>query len=140
MINILCIMLKKLFKSEYDYVYKINRNFCLNIYFYESQIVELFRFLRFKLYDGDINKLYNELNANENDMELNIFYIPPINKELEIKILKHLQSLSKYPTSFEQDQRIYNNNKDISFNLRNCLLLLINEKTVLAYYIYFCEY
>lgn len=26
------------------------------------------------------------------------------------------------------------------FNLRNCLLLLMSEKTVLSYYIYFCEY
>ena len=136
---------KKLFKSEYEYDYKINRNFCLNNNFYESQIVELLSFLRFIIYDGDINKLYNELNLKENDNELNIFYIPPINKELEIKVLKHLQflckqSLARYPTSFEQDQKMYNNNNGISFNLRNCLLLLMNEKTVLAYYMYFCEY
>ena len=60
--------------------------------------------------------------------------------------MKHLhslckKSLSKYPTTFEQDQNLYNNkNNNISFNLRNCLLLLMNEKTVLAYYMYFCEY
>ena len=135
---------KKLFKHECENDYKINRNFCLNNNFYESQIVELLSFLRFILYDGDINKLNNEYNLNENEIELNLFYIPPINKELEIKVLKHLQllckqSLSKYPTSFEQDQKMYNNN-NISFNLRNCLLLLMNEKTVLAYYMYFCEY
>ena len=57
---------KKLFKSEYEYDYKINRNFCLNNNFYESQIVELLSFLRFIIYDGDINKLYNELNLKEN--------------------------------------------------------------------------
>lgn len=28
----------------------------------------------------------------------------------------------------------------MSFNLRNCLLLLMSEKTVLSYFIYFCEY
>ncbi len=134
---------KKIFKNEYEYNYKINRNFCLNNNFYESQIVELLGFLRFILYDGDINKLYNIINSNENEMEINIFYIPVINKELEIKVLKHLhslckKSLAKYPTTFEQDQNSNKNN--ISFNLRNCLLLLMNEKTVLSYYMYFCEY
>ena len=135
---------KKIFKNEYEYNYKINRNFCLNNNFYESQIVELLGFLRFILYDGDMNKLFNIINSNENEMEINIFYIPAISKELEIKVLKHLHSLCKkalgmYPTTFEQDQNS-NKNSNNSFNLRNCLLLLMNEKTVLAYYIYFCEY
>jgi histone-lysine N-methyltransferase SETD3 len=135
---------KKIFKNEYEYNYKINRNFCLNNNFYESQIVELLGFLRFILYDGDMNKLFNIINSNENEMEINIFYIPAISKELEIKVLKHLHSLckkalGKYPTTFEQDQNS-NKNSNNSFNLRNCLLLLMNEKTVLAYYIYFCEY
>ena len=139
--------LKIIFKNELEYDYKINRNFSLNNNFYESQIVELLSFLRFILYEGDINKLYNIINySNENETEINIFYIPAITKELEIKVLKHLhslckKSLSKYPTTFEQDQNLYNNkNNNISFNLRNCLLLLMNEKTVLAYYMYFCEY
>ena len=137
---------KKIFKNYYDNDNKINRNFCLNNNLYESQIVELLSFLRFILYDGDIEKLYDEININKNDTELNVFYIPPINKDLEIKVLKHLhslckKSLGKYPTTFEQDQNTFNNkNGNISFNLRNCLLLLMNEKTVLAYYIYFCEY
>ena len=135
---------KKIFKNEYEYNYKINRNFCLNNNFYESQILELLGFLRFILYDGDMNKLFNIINSNENEMEINIFYIPAISKELEIKVLKHLHSLckkdlGKYPTTFEQDQNS-NKNSNNSFNLRNCLLLLMNEKTVLAYYIYFCEY
>ena len=128
---------------------KIKRNFFLNNNFNESQIVELLSFLRFILYDGDINNLFNVINSNsnENEMEVNIFYIPAINKQLEIRVLKHLhslckKSLAKYPTTFDQDQYIYNNkdNNNISFNYRNCLLLLMNEKTVLAYYMYFCEY
>ena len=136
---------KLLIKNEIEYDYKINRSYCLNNNFYESQIVELLSFLRFILYDGDINKLYNIINANNNDNDINIFYIPAINKELEIKVLKHLHSLckkclSKYPSTFEQDQNIYNNQNNISFNLRNCLLLIMNEKTVLAYYMFFCEY
>ena len=140
---------KQIFRNEFENNYNINRNFCLNNNIYESQIIELLSFLRFILFDGDINDLYNIINSNsnENNIEINIFYIPAINKDLEIKVLKHLhllcrKSLAKYPTTFEQDQNIYNNkNKNnISFNKRNCLLLLMNEKTVLSFYIYFCEY
>ena len=140
---------KQIFRNEFENNYNINRNFCLNNNIYESQIIELLSFLRFILFDGDINDLYNIINSNsnENNIEINIFYIPPIDKDLEIKVLKHLhllcrKSLAKYPTTFEQDQNIYNNkNKNnISFNKRNCLLLLMNEKTVLSFYIYFCEY
>ena len=140
---------KQVFRNEFENNNNINRNFCLNNNIYESQITELLSFLRFILFDGDINDLYNifNSNSNENNIEINIFYIPAINKDLEIKVLKHLhllcrKSLAKYPTTFEQDQNIYNNkNKNnISFNKRNCLLLLMNEKTVLSFYIYFCEY
>ena len=140
---------KQIFRNEFENNNNINRNFCLNNNIYESQIIELLSFLRFILFDGDINDLYKIINSNskENNIEINIFYIPAINKDLEIKVLKHLhllcrKSLAKYPTTFEQDQNIFNNkNKNnISFNKRNCLLLLMNEKTVLSYYIYFCEY
>ena len=73
------------------------------------------------------------------------YYIPPFSKDSEILVLKHLhllcrKALEKYPTTFEEDEYIYQNEKDISFNLRNCLLLLMSEKTVLSFYIYFCEY
>ena len=140
---------KQIFRNEFENNNNINRNFCLNNNIYESQIIELLSFFRFILFDGDINDLYKIINSNskENNIEINIFYIPAINKDLEIKVLKHLhllcrKSLAKYPTTFEQDQNIYNNkNKNnISFNKRNCLLLLMNEKTVLSFYIYFCEY
>ena len=50
------------------------------------------------------------------------------------------KALANYPTTFEQDQNLYKTKKNISFNLRNCLLLLMSEKTVLSYFIYFCEY
>ena len=64
---------------------------------------------------------------------------------MEIKVLKHLsllcqKALGKYPTTFEEDQNLFKTKKNISFNLRNCLLLLMSEKTVLSYFIYFCEY
>ena len=133
------------FQSECELV----RTFNLNNNFYESQIVELISFLRFILFDGDINDLYNAINNNENiyneEIPLTFYYIPAINKDLEIQVLKHLhllcrKALAKYPTTFDQDQNLYKTKKNINFNLRNCLLLLMSEKTVLAYYIYFCEY
>ena len=136
---------KNFFQNEYELV----RTFNLNNNFYESQIIELLSFLRFILFDGDINDLYNAINSSENiyneDVPLTFYYIPPITKELEIQVLKHLhllcrKALAKYPTTFEQDQNLYQTKKNISFNLRNCLLLLMSEKTVLSYFIYFCEY
>ena len=136
---------KKLFfqnESELIKCFNLNNNF------YESQILELLSFLRFCLFDGDINILYNEINKNINykeELSLIFYYIPPIDKNLEIKVLKHLnylcrKALAKYPTTFEEDQKIYKNKENISFNLRNCLLLLMSEKTVLSYFIFFCEY
>jgi histone-lysine N-methyltransferase SETD3 len=136
---------KNFFQNEYEFV----RTFNLNNNFYESQIIELLSFLRFILFDGDINDLYNAINSSENiyneDAPLTFYYIPPITKELEIHVLKHLhllcrKALAKYPTTFEQDQNIYKTKKNISFNLRNILLLLMSEKTVLSYFMYFCEY
>ena len=136
---------KNFFQNEYELV----RTFNLNNNFYESQIIELLSFLRFILFDGDINDLYNAIDSSENiyneDAPLTFYYIPPITKDLEIQVLKHLhllcrKALAKYPTTFEQDQNLYQTKKNISFNLRNCLLLLMSEKTVLSYFIYFCEY
>jgi histone-lysine N-methyltransferase SETD3 len=136
---------KNFFQNEFELV----RNFTLNNNFYESQIIELLSFLRFILFDGDVNDLYNAISSNENiyneEIPLTFYYIPPLTKELEIKVLRHLhllcrKAMSKYPTTFEQDQNLYKTRKNIPFNLRNCLLLLMSEKTVLAYFIYFCEY
>ena len=136
---------KNFFQNEYELV----RSFNLNNNFYESQIIEILSFLRFILFEGDINELYNAINSSENiyneEVPLTFYYIQPISKELEIKVLKHLnllcrRALGKYPTTFEEDQNILKTKKNISFNLRNCLLLLMSEKTVLSYFIFFCEY
>ena len=136
---------KKFFQNEYELV----RRFNLNNNFYESQIIELLSFLRFILFEGDINELYNSISSSENiyneEVPLTFYYIQPISKELEIKVLKHLgllcrRALGKYPTTFEEDLNLIKTKKNISFNLRNCLYLLMSEKTVLSCFIYFCEY
>ena len=96
-----------------------------------------------------MEELYNAISSSENiyneEIPLTFYYIHPISKELEIKVLKHLsllcrRALGKYPTTFEEDQNLLKSKKNISFNLRNSLLLLMSEKTVLSYFIYFCEY
>ena len=136
---------KKFFQNEYELV----RRFNLNNNFYESQIIELLSFLRFILFEGDIDELYNAISTSDNiyneEVPLTFYYIQPITKELEIKVLKHLsllcrRALGKYPTTFEEDLNLIKTKKNISFNLRNCLYLLMSEKTVLSYFIYFCEY
>ena len=136
---------KNLFQSDYELV----KTFNLNNNIYESQLLELLSFLRFMLFDGDINILFNAMTSNDNliyeDISLTFYYISPISKELEIKVLKHLhllcrKALNNYPTTYEEDNLTLKSKKNISFNYRNCLLLLMSEKSVLSYYIYFCEY
>ena len=126
--------------------------FYLNINLYESQIIELLSFLRFCMFDGDINDLLKLTHCNDKNFiytyDSNIFgfgYIPPVNIEIEINVLKKLkilliQALNQYPTTIEQDKKIYKEDKNISFNYKNCLLLTISEKNVIDYYIYFCEF
>ena len=136
---------KIFFENEKEY----KRTFNLNNSFYQSEILELLCFLRFILFDDEIYLLYNSISSNEdvNTDETNTiyYYIKPINIKLEIKVLKYFKflcrkALGKYPTTFEEDENKFKNEKDISFNVRNILLLLMSEKTILSYYIYFCQY
>ena len=136
---------KIFFENEKEY----KRTFNLNNSFYQSEILELLSFIRFILFDDELYLLYNSISSNEdiNTEEINTvyYYVKPIDIKLEIKVLKYFRSLcrkalGKYPTTFEEDENKFRNDKDISFNVRNILLLLMSEKTILAYYIYFCQY
>ena len=139
-------------KKQYLKNEKKIKIFYLNINLYESQIIELLSFLRFCMFDGDINDLLKLTHCNDKNYiytyDSNIFgfgYIPPVNIEIEINVLKKLkilliQALNQYPTTIEQDKKIYKEDKNISFNCKNCLLLTISEKNVIDYYIYFCEF
>ena len=139
-------------KKQYLKNEKKIKIFYLNINLYESQIIELLSFLRFCMFDGDINDLLKLTHCNDKNFiytyDSNIFgfgYIPPVNIEIEINVLKKLkilliQALNQYPTTIEQDKKIYKEDKNISFNYKNSLLLIISEKNVIDYYIYFCEF
>ena len=90
---ILYLQKKNFFLNEY----KLIRSFNLNNNFYESQIIEILSFLRFILFEGDLNELYKAINTSDNiyneETPLTFYYIKPISKELEIKVLKHLNLL-----------------------------------------------
>ena len=62
---------KKLFKNEDFY-----KTFNLNINFQESQILELINFLRFLLFDGDVNYLHKAILSTKNTLnpEMSINY------------------------------------------------------------------
>ena len=144
---------KKIIKNGKNLI----KTFYLNNNLYESQIIELLSFLRFCMFSGNINDLmnikkckddefYNEsFSLSFDNYNFGIGYIPPLDKETEINVLKKLkillvQALNKYENDLETDKKLYKENQNISFNYKNCLLLTMSEKNVLNYYIYFCEY
>ena len=130
----------------------LTKMFKLNTNIYESDLFELFSFLRFILYDGDINTLLNsflvekDMSYSDSDIYKGIYSsISPITKELEIQVLKYFNylckdALKKYPTSWEEDKMLLKSKKNISYNMKNCLILIMSEKKVLLYFINFCEY
>ncbi|MCQ2818149.1 MAG: SET domain-containing protein-lysine N-methyltransferase [archaeon] len=137
---------RQLIESEFDFT---SRKFNLVDNIFESDLFELLSYLRFLLFDGDIELLYNSINASQSyfyeDISKNFYYVTPIDKDLEIRVLKYLQflcrdALRKFPTRLEEDKIYFKKKKNLSFNARNCLLLVMSEKIALNFYIDFCDY
>ena len=136
---------KKFLNNDYNFtrVFKLNNN--IN----EGDVFDLMSFLRFMLFDGEVDELYHaiseaEQNVNE-DYSINFYYLPPLSIELEINMLKYFsylcrEALSQYPSTIEEDKALLKSKKNLSFNIKNCLYLVISEKTVLRFYIFLCEY
>ena len=129
--------------------YNFTRTFKLHNNLNEGDIFDLMSFLRFMLFDGEVDELYNAINESEQnvneDYSTNFFYLPPISADLEIKMLKYLsylcrEALSQYPSTIEEDKNLLKTKKNLSFNIKNCLYLIISEKTVLRYYTFLSEY
>ena len=125
------------------------RTFKLYTNMYESELDELLSFLRFLIFDGDFSVLYKKIKSNKVNINtitpVSFYYIEPTSKDLEIKVLKHLnwilrEALRRYPTSLEEDKLLLKTKKNIPFNMKNCLYIIKSEKEILIYYIYFCEY
>ena len=136
---------KKFFSSPNDCL----RTFKLYTNMYESELDELLSFLRFLIFDGDFSVLYKKIKSNKVNINtiapVSFYYIEPTSKDLEIKVLKHLnwilrEALRRYPTSLEEDKLLLKTKKNIPFNMKNCLYIIKSEKEILIYYIYFCEY
>ena len=128
------------------------RTFKLNTNIYDSELYNVLSFLRFILYDGDSELLYSSFFIDKDSFEYGpdisasiCSSLPPLTKELEIQTLKFFHylcrdALSKYPTTYEEDKMLLKSKKNISYNMRNCLILIMSEKKVLLYHINFCEY
>lgn len=127
----------------------LNKKFRIGLNFFESQVIDLFSYLRFMMFDGDMNLLMTIISNNQNtifeEMIPSFYYVEPITKELEISVLKEisrlcLSALAEYPTTEKEDQEILNTTKSLTFNERNCIILRMSEKKILMFFIDFCQY
>jgi hypothetical protein len=96
----------KLLPSTTDYLkkFRIQENML------EGQVTDMFSFLRFILFDGDMNILLKIISDNRyvyyEEMTPTFYLITPITQELEIKVLKRLREimqerLANYDTTIE---------------------------------------
>lgn len=83
---------------------------------------------------------------NENlDLDKSEFnYISPLDIKTEIKSLQCLKDLSEsylklYQTTYEED-KLKLNDPNLTFNEKNCLLMIIGEKEILRFFIDFTAY
>ena len=108
----------------------------------EKNIHHFFSFLRFTLFEGDPMKLYTsqlqENSAKKGDDEDDTYQgpnTPPISIENERKVLHRIQELAqqqlaKYPNTYEEDLKILAENKSLTYNNRNAVLMRSGEKKV----------
>ena len=115
----------------------------------EKNMTHFFSFLRFIHVKGDAMTLYklkfeeNNSKKKDEDNEDDSFQcsdIPFISIENEKAVLNHIKNqcaiqLKKYPTTYEEDIKILDTQKDLSYNLRNCVIMRSGEKHVMIYYI-----
>lgn len=111
----------------------------------EKNMVHFFSYLRFVEFAGNPMTLYNYQfqqppKKTEDDDDENVFQgtnIPPMSIENEKKVLAKIQKyaieqLKRYPTTYEEDLKILETNKEMTWNQRNCVLMRSGEKKVLS--------
>ncbi len=97
-------------------------------------------YLRFLEYEGDLNRLgeyFTPMIANVKTCKsakrkLNL---PSISVENESKMLVRLKKLAQenlagYPQTYEEDVKLMQNEKSLTFNQRNCIIFRMGEKKV----------
>ena len=111
----------------------------------EKNMIHLFSYLRFVEFAGDPMTLYKyqfqqPTKKGEDDDEESVFQgtnIPPISIENEKRILQKIEKLSieqykQYPTTYEEDLKILETNKEMTWTQRNCVLMRSGEKKVFS--------
>lgn len=113
--------------------------------FKHKNLMDFFSFLRFVNFRGDLMVLYKFVFQQGSSKRLNEhdFYetyhgtnFPPLSVRNETKALKGAitlarNSLDKYATSYEEDCRMLEENKELTFNQRNCVIMRAGEKKIL---------
>jgi histone-lysine N-methyltransferase SETD3 len=101
------------------------KNFSLKKDIYDPQNLLFLGFLRVLCSEGIISVRARTI---ENEKKC-------LNKIME----KFLDILSKYSTSVEEDKELLKN-PNLSFNIRNCIIMRMGEKEILEYFISFSKY
>lgn len=101
---------------------------------------KLLGYLRFIEYDGDLNKITKHFKPKIEDIKkvdskIRKLKMPVISIENEKKMLIKLKQIAekcinKFPTTYEEDQKILQENSKLSFNERNCIIFRAGEKKV----------
>jgi histone-lysine N-methyltransferase SETD3 len=139
-------------KAFFHKDFEMNKKFRISENIVDYAVVDLFSYLRFIYFDGDIDVLYKIISDNQKiifeDITPTFYLISPITEDLEIKILtkiKHLmiEYISQYTTSLEDDNAILEKDKKepyLTINQRNCIVMRQSEKKILKFYEYFASY
>ncbi len=109
--------------------------------FSEQPVIDFFSLLRFKVFNEDMNELFNIIVTNKNrnedeDSKPTFHTIPPISIKNELKVLEYIEKLSseclnKYPTTLEEDEKMLKEEPSkLTNNQRNCILMRMGEKEV----------
>lgn len=113
----------------------------------EKNMIHFFSFLRFVSFKGDPMVLYKfqiqegSLKRTDEDNEENYFRcsnVPPISAENEMMVLVQIKEqcsfqLKGYPTTYEEDLKILQTHKDLTYNQRNCVMMRSGEKKILIF-------
>jgi len=113
----------------------------------EKNMTHFFSYLRFAEFKGDPMVLYkfqfqqtSKKSSDDEDEEATFqgTNIPPISIENEKAVLNSIKQcavemLKGYQTTYEEDLKILETNKEMTFNQRNCVLMRSGEKKVLYF-------
>ena len=108
------------------YINKLWKKFSLKKDIYSPQSLIFLGFIRVFCFDGEIDNTEEKLIENE--------------KKCMNKIIELFENiLHKYSTSINEDKELLKD-KNLSFNIRNCIIMRIGEKEIIEYYISFAKY